>query len=456
MPLLFCRFAGVDRVRFVIGLCLCPAVAAVSGCASLRGAADRAQVAAELHNRTGAEVRPDLGAPELPPTVSLDNGLTEEEAVSVALWNNPIFQADLADLGVARADLVQAGLLRNPVLTLLLPWGPKQLEATAKWPVDALWQRPRRLAAARVALEAVADRLVAHGLDLIAETKVAFVDLLTALQRSELVAETVAVAQRIRDIARARFKAGDISELEASVAEVDSDRVEQDARRATLDVTLARGALHQLLGLGTHVPASALAPAETPDAATTPCGDLATLQRDAFAWRPDLRAAELDIEAAARRLGWERSRVVSLIGILDANAHGPEGFELGPGVEADLGLFDRNQAGVSRAGAELDRARARYGVVQQRILRELHDAYAQLQQSQQEMAAWRDQIRPRLERQTDQMQRAYEAGDVSYLNVLDASQRLNEGRRRETDARAVMRRAIIRLEQRVGRACTLN
>ena len=83
------------------------------------------------------------GAEPLPPGASIDDGLTTQEAVAIALWNSPSFQATLADLGVARADLAEAGLLRNPIFSLLFPSDPKQLEWTLQFPFDALWQRPR-------------------------------------------------------------------------------------------------------------------------------------------------------------------------------------------------------------------------------------------------------------------------------------------------------------------------
>src|SRR3954469_1852756 len=41
--------------------------------------------------------------------------LTPHSAVQVALLNNADLQATYEDLGVAQADLVRAGLLRNPV-----------------------------------------------------------------------------------------------------------------------------------------------------------------------------------------------------------------------------------------------------------------------------------------------------------------------------------------------------
>ena len=133
-------------------------------------APDRATVDAALRARTNQGIRVEGTAP-LPPDVAVDDGLTAEEAVAIALWNSPSFQATLADLGMARADLVEAGLLRNPVLSFLFPVGPKQLEWTLQFPFDVIWQRPRRVAAARLNAQAVGERLVWDALTLVAQTR---------------------------------------------------------------------------------------------------------------------------------------------------------------------------------------------------------------------------------------------------------------------------------------------
>ena len=68
---------------------------------------------------------------------------------------------------------MEAGFLRNPIFSLLLPVGPKQLEFTLNWPLEALWQRPRRVAAARLDVERVAQGLVQGGLDVVRDAKLA-------------------------------------------------------------------------------------------------------------------------------------------------------------------------------------------------------------------------------------------------------------------------------------------
>src|SRR5262245_10872226 len=136
------------------------AIAVVSvACATASKAPDRSTLDTAIRSRAISGIRVEGSAP-LPPDTSLQDGLTSQEAVAIALWNSPSFQATLADLGIARADLVEAGLLRNPVLSLLFPIGPKQLEWTLQFPFEVLWQRPRRVAAAQFNAQAVGQRLV--------------------------------------------------------------------------------------------------------------------------------------------------------------------------------------------------------------------------------------------------------------------------------------------------------
>jgi outer membrane protein, heavy metal efflux system len=45
---------------------------------------------------------------------------------------------------------------------------------------------------------------------------------------------------------------------------------------------------------------------------------LAGLLKDAIASRPDVRAAEIAVEAAGARMGWEKSRIVAVTAVLDA------------------------------------------------------------------------------------------------------------------------------------------
>src|SRR5512134_1775870 len=86
------------------------ALLACTSCATSGQVPDRATLDAAIRARATSGIRVEGNAP-LPPDARIEDGLTAQEAVAIALWNSPSFQATLADLGIARADLVEAGLL---------------------------------------------------------------------------------------------------------------------------------------------------------------------------------------------------------------------------------------------------------------------------------------------------------------------------------------------------------
>jgi cobalt-zinc-cadmium efflux system outer membrane protein len=175
--------------------------------------------------------------------------------------------------------------------------------------------------------------------------------------------------------------------------------------------------------------------------------------KEALASRPDVRAAELTIEAATARARWEHSRVLALIGILDANGKGSEGFEMGPGINVDLPLFNRNQGGKARATAEIERASQLYAMARLHVVTEVRSAGVRVTQAQDALAAWAQDIVPSLEIEQRQAESAYKAGEIPLLNVLEASRRLVDGRMQQLNAESDLLRSRIALDRAMGRYC---
>ena len=425
--------------------------AALTGCAAVTNAPTTMDVDTAIRARTAERgLRLDRqGA--LPPDVDLSDGLTQEEAVALALWNSPSFQATLSDLGIARADLAEAGLLRNPILALLFPVGPKQLEMTLQVPFDALIQRPARVAAARINVQVVGERLVWDALTLVAQVRTAHADAITAERRLTLAIENANLTRRLAEITDARLRAGDISDLEARAPRSDAARTDVVRRAAEHDRDLARLTLSALLDLN-QTPAQ-VQPRLSEAYESPLCVVDDSRLNDALASRPDVRAAELAIEAAGARARWERSRVITLIGLLDANGAGLEGFESGPGFSVDLPIFNRNQGGIARATVEIKRASYLYAAARARVAAEVRSAAVRVNQARQALDAWTAEIVPSLETERRQAESAYEAGEVALFAVLDVSRRLVDSRMRQLDAEADLYRSRISLERALGRYC---
>jgi outer membrane protein, heavy metal efflux system len=441
--------------------------AVLTGCAT-RSSQVSTPVSKRIEDRTGHGLNP--GSPSMfavPPGVSIGDGLSEDEAVALALWNNAAFQLDLTSLGFARADLVEAGLLRNPMLTLLLPWGPKQLEFSASLPLEVFWQRPRRIAAATVELERVAESLVQTGLNLVRDVRIGYADSALAYDRARIATDSLQQRKEIAQIVQAKLRAGDISELETGAARLDALQAQEQAERLSSEAKLAKDRLRFLLGMSTgdasfdivvsasptgagpYRPVTASVPASSNQQRTTE--EVNDLVKRALAARPDLRAAELGIEAAGKRAKWERSRILSISAILDANAKGSKGFEAGPGLQTDIPIFNRNQGGISRAEAEVARAARHYVAVRHRIALEVQEAHTQLLEAQRALDSSRNHILPSIEADIRISEKAYAAGEVAYLFVLETSRRLYEARLQEAEATAALQRATAQLERAVGR-----
>jgi len=404
-----------------------------------------------LVERTGRGIgEGPRGAAELPEGVRLEDGLSEEEAVGLALWNNPDLQVTLTDLGFAKGDLYEAGRIPNPLFSTFLPLGPKQLEMTLFQSIAALWQRPYRVAAARRDVERTAERLVASGLDTARDTRVGFTQLYVAQARLGLLEHAATTWRRMEQLAKVRLEAGAASQLEVTAVATDARAAELEAVRQGRAVQAERANLAALVNLPkdaqANLRADGLKASPLPEAPPA----LEGLLERALAGRPEVRAAEIGMEAAGERAGVAKAEIFDLIVVLDSNAQGREGFEAGPGLQVPLPIFYQNQGGRQRAEAEIERAAWQYLAAKNRVQQEVEGAHARLHRALGALAAWPEQVVIPLEKNVGRAEKAYAAGGATYLEVLDATRRLIDAQLRGLELEREARLAWADLLRSVG------
>ena len=174
------------------------------------------------------------------------------------------------------------------------------------------------------------------------------------------------------------------------------------------------------------------------------------LERRALAARLDVRASELVLEAAAQRAGLARAEIFALSGIVDANASGKEGFEIGPGLQVPIPIFNQNQAGRARAAAEMERAAWNCVATRQRVTLEVREAHTKYQQAAEALQSWSTQLVPSLEELVGRSEKAYELGELSPLAVQENARQLLDARVRQAELAADFRRSQAELERSVG------
>jgi cobalt-zinc-cadmium efflux system outer membrane protein len=180
-------------------------------------------------------------------------------------------------------------------------------------------------------------------------------------------------------------------------------------------------------------------------------GEVEASVRDALALRPDLRAAELAIEGAAARLGWEKTKIVTNFSAAAKGSGAGTEWVIGPGFALEIPLFNQNRGPRARAHAEIERALWQYAAARSRIGQEVRDAHRRYLQALERQSALRAGILPALDENVRRAQKAFTAGEVPYLFVLETMrQRLDAGLR-EADSTAELARAAAQLDRSVGR-----
>ena len=431
------------RLAFKLTLALV-AASNVSGCATptrSRGYIDEALRQRTGHGLGGTDDAPSSGPPEAATAVPLD----EDRAVVEALAASPSFAADLTRLETARADFAEAARVANPRLSIAGPVGTIKSAVGLLAPIFDLIQLPQRTAAAGRALESVADSLVQSGLDLVRDVRVAHVEVDLAARRLVLLRELAQAAAELATIAETRVAAGDLGPEGELAARADAEAAADRAAVGARDRVIAAAQLAVLLGREAGAPLEVVSRRALPDHVPALVDLLAVARVD----RPDVRAAELELEAAATRAGWERTRILNISASVDLQWDS-QAIGARVGGQLELPIFNQNQGGRGRADAAVVRARYRVDAVRQQVTFEVVRARAQLAQALDSLARYSARVVPPLDSAFEAASLRFELGEDDYVAVADARTRLDTALIRKIELEADVRRALAELERSVG------
>lgn len=184
-----------------------------------------------------------------------------------------------------------------------------------------------------------------------------------------------------------------------------------------------------------------------------PTESVGEMLKTAFICRPDLRAAELAIEVAGERIGWEKSKVYNFIAILhgDDTELEREAFVIRPGFSVEIPIFNQNEAKIEHAKAELEQAAKQYQAVRQNIILEVKQSYTQYISAYEQFDLWNSDIIPSLQSKVALTSKSFEIGEVPYSAVLEARQKLIEAKVQLAESSASLLRNAAELNYCIGK-----
>lgn len=280
----------------------------------------------------------------------LEKPLSADDAVQIALLNNPGLQAAFNALGIAEADRVAASRLSNPGFSIGRSTRGSEIEweRSLHFNLARLLTLPMRADIEQRLFEQTRRSLTLEVLRLAADTRRAWIAAVAANETAQVQRDAMQAAEAGAELARRMAAVGNWSKLKQAREQSFYADTALAVARAEQARTQAHERLVRLLGVADT--GKVQLPSRLPELpASLP--PLPNVEQQAMDSRLDLQMVKLESEALAKSL--DLSRRTRFINVLELgaslNSSNEEPVQRGYEISFELPLFDWGQSRVAAA-----------------------------------------------------------------------------------------------------------
>ena len=378
-------------------------------------------------SRTGKRVQwnrstPQDAAAEAYVRSLLKRPLTPNAAVQIALLNNHELQATYEEIGIAQADVIEAGLLRNPLFSIERRWPGQALEAELLTQfIDVLFL-PLRKRAAKAQLEAAKSRVGNEILKTAAEVRAAFYEHQGNLQLGDLGVEVEKAAAASAEAALQLHQAGNTRDLDLASEEALHVQAKLDLAKGQALAIESREKLNKLMGAWDEQTTWTIAP-RLPVPPKKEIG-MAALESRAIEQRLDLAMLRYEALGQAQSLGFARFQEVAQQ--FEIGGHYvreiPGEHSTGPSIRIPIPLFNFGQGVKARGEAKLRQLQQRYLGLAVQIRSDVRTARDRMLNAREIVDYSRGRVLPLRHRIVEESQLQYNAMQINLFDLLRAKQ----------------------------------
>lgn len=404
-----------------------------------------------------APEKPDESYEAVPRVEEPTGDLTLRDVLGLALLGN----AELAGYswGVRSADAraLQAKQVPNPKVEMELEnfggvgeiggFGAAETTLRLGQVLEIGGKRGKRTRVALLERDLEGWEYEAKRLDVFAEATVAFIGVLANQERLAVAEESYGLSLKVLEVVGERVKAGKVSPLEQTRAEVEAASTEIEVGRVSNDLEASRRLLASTWG--SDKPAFRQVKGDLAHVDEVP--SLSQLLGCAVEG-PEIARWATEIEMLEAALAMEKSLSIPDLelgaGVRREMETGLDSYILSLGFA--LPILDRNQGGIREAECNLARAREDRRATEIRVSAELGRAYQSLAASYAEATSLGATILPAAERAFEATGEGYRQGKFGYLEVLDSQRTLFEVRAQYIDALEAYHQTVAEMERIIG------
>jgi outer membrane protein TolC len=417
----------IYAIPHACGAALLCAALAQGGCTTFSKDGGFDTVSAETHAHLDKDVRwarTETEQAKIDAQVGemLQREVSAEDAVQIALLNNPGLQASFEELGISEADLVQSGRLPNPRFTLRHASTPTQydIEETLSFNVLSLFTVPYAHDIGKRRFAQVQSAVCVAVMQLANDTRQAFFAAVAARESVRYLTQARDAADTSAELARRMVAAGNWNRLDQAREQgFYADAVQRLAQAESAE-TSTRERLLRLMGLPGDRPVLRLAerlPELPQNIQALPDVEQVVLQN-----RIDLKMMRQELDELAHNLSLTRAtRFVNALDLGPTRVQQgtkPQPQEHGYEVSLEIPLFDGGGARVRRAEAVYSKAVDRYSQAAVDARSQIRQSYAAYRAAFDVAREQRDEVVPSRQAVAAQNLLRYNASLISVFDLL--------------------------------------
>lgn len=394
----------------------------------------------------------------LPSPICSEKTLQVDELVALVLERSPTVAQMAAALAAAQARFPQAKSLDDPTLGF---WAAPasatdkdlffayRLEAAQKLPFPG--KRRIRGEAALAEASAAVEDLQDVKLQLVESTKAAYYDFYMVQQAISVNMENGRLLKELRDSAEARYRTGQTSQQDITLADVEIGRQEE----RTISLERARRVAMARINTLLFAPAESSLPSPPKKFERESSNlEVKTLTQEAIRNRPDLRAIAERLSADRSALGLARKEFFpdpEVMAAFDSFWQPQNSLYAQVGVRINLPVqLARRRGAVNEAMAKISQRTAEFNQRAADVGFQVKEAAEQVREGESILALYEKKVLPSAETNVQAAQAAYTTGRIPFLTLLESQRNLIGLRDRYYEATADYFRRRAALDRAVG------
>ncbi len=352
------------------------------------------------------------------------NVLSLDEAIRLALENNPEIRVLAADIASARGKVTTAKTWQNPEISVAPGFktirdpsttefhGDFGLEQTFEWPGKRALRRAvaeKNIAVRQLALAGFRSQLAI-------QVRRAYFTVLATREVVALREQRLVLARSFVDAAKKKVEGGFAPEFEATKAEVEVVGAQKSLREAQAQQDAARVALNALMGRKATEPLTVAAALD--GAIQLP--DQSTLLEQALARNPGVKVQEAEAERTGLSLQSIRKSRLPDFKVGPSIEYTRDEQIVGFGLSLPLPFWDKKKGEIATATAEQEKALAELERLRREILRDVATASQNLTAAQESLAFYTPALHGKLKAALDAASQSYSEGRMPLLLYLES------------------------------------